>query len=386
MKKDVVAAIEIGSSKIKVLIARENENVEQEVPEIIGRGIADANGVHNNNITNAREVAKALRRAIKQAERESNEEIDGAFVSVGGVHTEGRILCSKISISHNDPINEEDIMIAEKELIKRIESQFKNDTVIFKAPVYYELDDKKTYNMPIGLVGKTLQVFYFIVTCFDQHIETLEEVCDLADIEVEHYFPTTVASSFVALNPKQKQAGCMIINMGWSSTSTIIYENDVPISLKAFPFGCDKIVADLAVGFRIPIEEAEEIMRKGAVTRDIPRQKTEKIIEKRLKLYFADINKHLKEMGKEKLLPGGVVISGSCISIVEFDSVARSSLGLPAQRMIIGPKQQIPNTSWIGIYGLARWGLEERGIGSSFSIKDFFSGIARWFKNLFPVP
>jgi len=218
MKKNVVAAIEIGSSKIKVLIARENENVEQDAPEIIGRGIEDANGVHNNNITNAREVAKSLRRAIKQAEKESNEEIDGAFISVGGIHTEGRILCSKISISHNDPINEEDVLIAEKELMKRIESQFKNDTVIFRAPVYYEIDDKRVYNTPIGLVGKTLQVFYFIVTCFYQHIETLEEVCDLADVEVEHYFPTTIASSFVALNIKQKQAGCMIINIGWSST------------------------------------------------------------------------------------------------------------------------------------------------------------------------
>ena len=51
----------------------------------------------------------------------------------------------------------------------------------------------------------------------------------------------------------------MLANIGAETISIVIYEEGIPISLEVFPVGGNDITNDLALGLKIPLEEAEQI-------------------------------------------------------------------------------------------------------------------------------
>jgi cell division ATPase FtsA len=63
------------------------------------------------------------------------------------------------------------------------------------------------------------------------------------------------------LNKTQKRAGCILANVGSETTSIVVFEDATPISLKIFPVGSNDITNDIALGLKVPIEEAEKIAR-----------------------------------------------------------------------------------------------------------------------------
>jgi cell division ATPase FtsA len=63
---------------------------------------------------------------------------------------------------------------------------------------------------------------------------------------------------------------------------TVVFEDMTPISLKVFPIGANDITNDIALGLRIPLEEAEKIKRGGMTATTIPKKKLEEIINARL--------------------------------------------------------------------------------------------------------
>ena len=78
---------------------------------------------------------------------------------------------------------------------------------------------------------------------------------------------------------------------------------------------------------------------------------------------FELIEGHLKKIGRNALLPAGIVLTGGGSGIPDIVSLAKQALKLPARigspENGFGPKSQITDPSWAVAYGLCVMGNKE---------------------------
>jgi hypothetical protein len=211
-------------------------------------------------------------------------------------------------------------------------------------------------------------------------------------ITVEDVMASPIALSFVTLSKSQKIAGCVLANIGSETTSISVFENNTPVSMEVFPIGGSDITNDIALGIKVPIEEAEQI-KIGAITgSSYSRKKLEEIVEARLSDIFELIESHLKKLGRNGLLPAGIILSGGGSMLSGIEDLAKDSLSIPARIGSIELKLQDKNNYKDMLFGVA-YGLCVLGINideetsidtSSQFLTKTGKAIATWIKQFLP--
>jgi cell division protein FtsA len=160
------------------------------------------------------------------------------------------------------------------------------------------------------LRGIKLEVKTLFITCLKQNIEDLITAFTLAKIDVEEIMASPIVIGNILLNNKQKVAGCVLVDIGFETVSATIFENNLPISVSVFPIGSMDITKDIALGFRISLEEAESIKLGSVIGGDYSKKKIDEIIEARLGDIFELVGNQLKRLKRNELLPAGIIITG----------------------------------------------------------------------------
>jgi cell division protein FtsA len=360
--KRIITGIDIGTHSIRVVITEYTQGGG--LPHIIGLGKTESRGLRHGYIVNIADAVKSVRAAVDEAEQNSGMRIREAFLSVGGVGLEGVQVTGAAIISRADSeISESDVERAHRTCEKNLLNAA-NKRILHTIPIEYTIDGKKIYGRPAGLRGLKLEAKCLVVTCLDQHLNDLIRAVEEAGVEVIDACAAPIAASFVALTKAQKTAGCVLANIGAETISIVVYEENIPISLEVFPVGSTDITNDIALGLKIPLEEAEMIkLGKGA--HQFPKKKLNDIVLGRLEDMFSLVIAHLKKLGKHELLPAGIVLTGGGSGIETIEDFARAAMRLPSKIPSINldfannpkSKNQIKNTSWFVAYGLAIWGV-----------------------------
>jgi cell division protein FtsA len=139
--------------------------------------------------------------------------------------------------------------------------------------------------------------------------------------------------SHAILTKNQKEVGCVLVNIGASTVSVVVFEEGHPISLEVFPLGSDYITNDIALGLQVPLDEAEKIKidYTDGSTNGNNKRKLSDIIEARLNDIFEVVESHLKKINREETLPGGIVLTGGGSNLFNLEEAAKSCLRLPAR-------------------------------------------------------
>lgn len=365
MTHSIAVGIDIGTYQVKVSVAENVREGDTEFPKIIGVGYAESRGLRHGYILNQTDTVKSVRNALAQAEKASGAPIAQAFVSIGGIGL-GSVTSGGAAV-----ISRADSLISELDAKKAVEasqqaipaSLSQNRRIIHTIPLAYKVDGKPVLGRPEGLTGGKLEVKTHFITCFEHHVNDLVETLQEAGVEVEDIVASPIAASVVTLSKQQKMAGCVLANIGSETVSIVVFENNLPVSLEIFPFGSNDITNDIALGLRVPLEEAEDLKRGSIIGGTYPRKKLEEIIAARLSDIFELIEAHLKKIGRNGLLPAGIVLTGGGSAIETIGDLAKSALRLPSR--IAGVnfgdniKDQIRDSSWSVAYGLCMIGLQQ---------------------------
>jgi cell division protein FtsA len=333
MSRNITVGIDIGSYQIKVIVAEQNKD-DGFSPRVLGTGFAESKGLRHGYIVNIPEVIRSLRIALNQAQKSSGYPIKKAFISVGGIGLSSFTSSGSVVITRADSeVTDLDIshaLDAAEQTIPASLSQ--NRKIIYSIPVQYKVDGKPVLgHRALGLKGGKLEVKALFITCLEHHLKDLVEAVEDAGVEVIDVVASPIAASFVTLSKAQKIAGCVLANIGSETVSIVVFENNIPVSLEVFPIGSTDITNDIALGLRIPLEEAESIKLGGITGTDYPKKKLDEIIEARLSDIFELIDAHLRKIGRDGLLPAGIIITGGGSSISTIEELARSSLKLPSR-------------------------------------------------------
>ena len=382
IKNNFNVGIDIGTHTIKVVVTGFNK--ETNSPCLLATGTSDTAGMRLGYITNTDLVAESLKKAVKQAEATLGSKIKKATVSIGGISLGGVFSTGSVIISRADQeITEFDVskvLATSEENLEII-----NKKIIHIIPVAYKLDGKDIHGRPLGMHGIKLEVKTLFITCLKQNIDDLITVLGLANIEVVDVIATPVALSTILLNTRQKTAGCALVDIGAESVSISVFENNLLVSLQVFSIGSMDITKDIALGFKIGLEEAESVKLGSVIGGDFPKKKVDEIIEARLGDIFELVENHLKRIKRSELLPAGVVITGGGANIVRIEEVAKKQLNLPAK---VGPtdttinnKFKIKDSTWYGAFGLALNSPQGNNSASN-SIGDNVKQVKGFFKSI----
>jgi len=155
---DVLVGLDIGTSKICVVVAEVNEDGSL---EIVGLGKHPSKGLNRGSVVNIDQTVESIRAAVEEAEFISGTPIRSAYVGVAGGHIRSFNTNGIVAIKSK---------IVTKEDIDRVVEQARAVTmpadheIIHVLPQEYIVDEQEGITEPIGMAGVRLESKVHIVS------------------------------------------------------------------------------------------------------------------------------------------------------------------------------------------------------------------------------
>lgn len=382
--KRIATGIDIGTHTTRVVVV---EHSRGEAPIIIGTGVSETRGLRHGYIINKIDAIKSISHALANAEKMTGFKIKNAILSIGGISLESTISHGTTIVSRaSSEVGEIDLKKAKTDAEENL-THLANKHIVHRIQLRYKLDNKEVLGDPIGMTGTKLEVKMLFITCLEQHLNDIIRTVEELGVEVDEVVPSPIAAGMVALNKKQRSVGCALVNIGAETVSIAVFENDTPISLQIFPIGSTDITNDIALGLKIPLQEAEKVKLHGP-DGIYSKKKLDEIIEARLYDIFELLDSHLKKIGRSGLLPAGVVLTGGGASVSTIEDLAKAVLRLPSS--IAHPavsnagKHLVKDSSWFVAYGLAVYALQKPSETVDTGFTDILDTLKSWVKPFLP--
>ena len=180
-------------------------------------------------------------------------------------------------------------------------------------------------------MGKKVEVRVHVVTAGTTATQNVVTAANRAGIHVDDTVFEALACADSVLQTDERELGVCLADIGAGSTDLIVYYEGVVIHTGAVPVGGDHFTNDVAVGFRTPIPDAENIKKMfgcAIVTRipegneiEVPsvgdrpsrlmqQRMLGEILEPRARELMELLRDHLRQAGVYELLGAGVVFTG----------------------------------------------------------------------------
>lgn len=405
-KNRIITGLDIGTNAIKVLVVQK----KGKELEVLAQSQIPSFGVRKGAVVNIDEVSKNIQALLSEAEKLSRKRIKSVFINISGSHLYVIPSHGIISVSRADQkISQEDIeRVLQAARAVNIPS---NEEVLDVFPREFIIDDQKGIKEPLGLSGIRLEAKVLLLCVFSPYFINLTQSVLNAKVQIDDIIPSPLAAALAVLTPQQKELGVILIDIGAATTSLAVYEEGDLIHFAVFPIGSCHITNDIAIGLKTEIGIAENIKKehgscfwgKSKKQSSYQSQKSIEVFDKSSPLVFSKktligiieprvseildlINKELKKIGRQQLLPGGVVLTGGGAKLSGIRELVKQELKLPCE---IGVPSGVlgleDDPSLATVCGLVLEGADAIEAGSEAGfLKWFFSKIKRIFRIFVP--
>jgi cell division protein FtsA len=344
--EEIYIGLDVGSTKVCCIVGLQEEG--EPTPSIIGVGVAPTSGMRKGVVVDVDETVSSITAAVDEAERISGIAIDRATISIDGAHVTSQNSKGVIAVGRADQeITVEDLNRVE-EAATAIQLPL-NREILQVFPRSYTVDGQTNIKDPVGMNGVRLEVESHIITGATPAIKKLDRSIFQVGIEIQGQVLVPLAAGRAVLTKRQKELGVAVVDIGGGTTGVAVYEEGDVLYSSVLPVGAGHITNDLAIGLRTDIDTAEKIKLKyvrayypkgspgekikieelegdGTV---VTRKELQEITGARLDEIFKLVRAELKKVGKDALLPGGIVLTGGGAKLPGIDELAKEALRLP---------------------------------------------------------
>ena len=245
--------IDIGNSKISSIVCDIKPDGSKKILSFVSN---PTTYVNKSMVTNLVSLKEEIHKTISEAAKESQTDIKSVNLNLSAIES--------FSIFSESEINVSGKMISDLHLKKAVNQSdiletIENYEIIQKFISSYELDNKFFTNSPIGTFGDNLKLNFYKFAITKNYTNTLSSLFKNLNIHIENYVPTPLSSSLATLNSDDKLLGAICIDLGASSTSIALFENEKLIFMDAINVGGKNITNDIARGVSTNIESAERL-------------------------------------------------------------------------------------------------------------------------------
>jgi len=353
-KSRIVAAIDIGSTKIATLVSQVAVDpvTGETLVNVVGASASQSRGIKKGQIVDIDEAVEATISSVEAAERMAGYNLDSVFVALGGAHIHSQNSHGVVAVSDpNGEINQNDVDRA-IEAASAISLPASRE-VIHVLPREFIVDGESGVRDAVGMSGVRLEVDTHIISAASAAVKNLRKAVNEVGIQIEDLVFSGLASAESVLSPTEKELGCLLIDIGGGTTSIAVYIDGALAYSGVIPVGAKNVTNDLAIGLRVSLETAEKIKialsnknikdkeegdeldleRLGVTEIKKISKKTllEGIIRPRLNEIFTMVKIELEREGLANRIPSGAVITGGGAETAGTMESARRMLSLPVR-------------------------------------------------------
>mgnify|MGYP005756761291 FL=1 len=403
---DIIVGIDIGTSKVSLVIGEVN-NFNQ--IEVICTANHPCNGIQKGKIVDENEIANSISHLLKEAESEANLKINSAYVTIPGKYV--TIVQNSITkeakdkyagISTKDVASSimqvKDIDVPEgKQIIDIVENQF-------------ILENGKVVSDPVGNLSGTFTLKAQVILADKEYMRQLASIFRKADLDIDGLVPITLAERALVLDTNELNDNIMLLDVGAGNTDIGVFEGSNFVYTNTIPLGGNNITSDIAYVLNISEEEADKLKRqyglalKSFIDNDneillttckdengkkiIRSSQLIEIMEARIEEIFTLINKDITMQGIKSRI-NNVVLTGQGITNINKSDVAgKIILNIPV-KIATGRLISIVRPEYRTAYALVRYIASKpfaKTVGSSIdtdSNENFFKTILERIKEFF---
>src|SRR4030042_6690793 len=355
-RNNILAAIDIGTTKIVTIIGYINENGRLDV---LGMAKSPSKGVRRGLVLNIDEAVGAIRTTVDEVQKQVGFQIKQAFVGIAGQHIK--------SIRNRGYINRDsyDTEITLADTDRLLADMYKipielGEEIIHVLPQNYIVDSETGVKNPVGMFGKRLEANFPIGIGDIASARNIERCVARVGIKVRQMILEPLASSAAVLSDEEKEAGVALIDIGGGTTDIVVFHDEIIRHTAVIPFGGNVITKDIMEGCAILSKYAEQLkVQFGAALGDLaqddkvvtvpgingrePKEISFKslayIIQSRMEEIIDSALFELENSGCMDKLSAGIVITGggsllrNLPQLVKFRSGLDVRVGYPNERL-----------------------------------------------------
>ena len=374
----LITSIDIGTTKISVLIA---QKVTNDTVEVIGVGKAPSHGLQKGVVVDIAKTVESIQQAVQEAELMAGCSVSTAYIGISGSHiqsfnSQGAVPIKRAQVTQTD-VN---AVLAAAQAVPVEEGQ----KILHALPQYFVVDGKERVVNPIGLHGVRLEAHVHVITGSIASMQNLIKCCEMAGVVVQDIVLEQLASAAGVLNNDELELGIGVLDIGGGTSDFAVYQNGNIRYTKVLPIAGTHFTKDLAVGLRATLHDAERIKREvgnvvdifdessqeleiesvhGSVTDKVQKRKVQYILHARALELCKFLQKDIQKSSLESMMTAGLVITGGGSLLKGIDQLAESVLSLPVRTG--GPRKEynildsLKSPIFATGYGLLQYALKK---------------------------
>ncbi len=360
MRDGLIAALDIGSSKVCCLIAVAENDAP---PRVIGIGHQVSNGVRNGMIIDMDAATQAVVGAVHAAEQMAGETVDSVVVALTGAPPVSSVVEAEAAIA-GEQITDHDV----RHVLAQGRGMAAQDehTLLHAIPLTYGIDGQFGIRDPRGMFAGSLSVQMHLVSAAMPAVRTLQTCVRRAHLGIDSPVAAGYAAGLACLVEDERDLGVTVLDMGAGRTSIGVFFDGALVFADTVPVGGGHVTNDIARGLSTPLSQAERMKTLYASAlpapadaqevidvpqvgengrrdaQQVPRSILSTIVQPRLEETFELVRDRLEQNGLAKSAGRRVVLTGGASQLQGVRELA----GLILDRQVrIGQP--------IGIAGLA---------------------------------
>jgi cell division protein FtsA len=369
-----VAALDLGTSKIKGVVGRMNEN--NVISVLACETVPSKQCIRRGVVYNVEETGANVKKLISMLENVIGRNIAQVYVSVAGqsLHTIPYRTYRQLSSSG---IVTENVINQLNDEAQKFKPDLSRKYAI--ADVEYYVDRKPEKN-PVGITCSMVEAEYQMLVGRPNLVANIEKgIVERANVRIAGYIVGAQASAAISLNDDEKELGCVFIDFGAGTTTVSIYKGGVLRRTVVIPFGGKTITRDIcelnftetdAEQYKIKFGKAVDgsdnsLFSPFSSKSDIDLVELNKVIRMRLDEITANIKEQIRLSGYEGQLGAGIVITGGASQLKNLDLYLKEKFNMPvrkasAKKSFVNNAPEIANDpSFTQVLGLLLFGTED---------------------------
>ena len=249
----IKAGLDIGNSKISCVIAdyKNTENIN-----ILSIVSVPNNNIKKNIILNFENLHDQIKSLVNEAEKQSQTKLNSINLNLSLLNSNSHYYNSAIELK-NEKISELHLkkIINQSEYFNNHSEKFE----IFNNITSYDIDNNLYFNAPIGNYSDNIKINFYKINIQKKYSDNISSVIKKLKLNIDNYIPSPLSSSLSSLTKDEKELGTICIDLGHSTSSISVFENNKFVYGDAIGVGSNNVTLDIARGLSTTISSAERL-------------------------------------------------------------------------------------------------------------------------------
>ncbi|MBR1890311.1 MAG: hypothetical protein IJ817_01325 [Clostridia bacterium] len=365
MAKNCVTVVEIGSSKLRAVVASRGVNG---IFNVKAKAVVEYAGFFEGEFIEKTMLEDAVMTLFAQIHSSYKKEINKIYVGVPAEFSQVTSATEQANLKFKRAIKKSDIDALCENVVTRV--AIDEMEVLSVNPIYYVLDDNRRTLNPVGAKTAGFSAEMSIVLAQTSFIQLFNKIFARIGIEQVEYLSEPLCEAMLILEKEERERTCIVVDVGARSTSVAFVKGEGLSNLASFSIGGSYVTSDLSDACKLSYGDARNLKKQivlslrgsakdfyevptiGGKVVQIPMNFANEVVGYRLEIIAKAVNECIRRFAKEYVPYYPIYLCGAGISKIKGgkDFFAKClgrnvSYGLPPVPALDKPE----NASMIGL-------------------------------------